>query len=119
MSSSHTRLPNIAVDAGADEAPEGVVDAHDSAALAALQADEAHWSDARVCGANEGLYFAKRDPRLCVRKRSRALSYRINFGHPRAFAALFALTLGVALATGVGLATMVINVVMFSRLKRC
>ena len=111
--SSHTRLPTV--DAGSEEAasPPGVVGAHDTAALAALQADAAHWSDVRICGIDEGLYFAKRDPRLCVRKRNRMLSWNINLGHPRALAVLIILTLGV------GIAPTIINVVTISRLRRC
>ena len=110
--SSHTRLPTV--DAGSEEAASPpVVDALDTAALAALHADAAHWSDVRVCGANEGLYFAKRDPRLCVRKRSQALSWTINLAHPRALAVLFIFTLSV------GLVPTIINVVTISRLKRC
>jgi hypothetical protein len=114
--SSHTRLPTV--DAGAEAAtsnsPVGVVDAHDSAALTALHADEAHWSDVRGCGgANEGIYFAKRDPRLCVRKRNRALSWTINFAHPRAVPVLIAFILGV------GLVPALINAFVLSRLKRC
>jgi hypothetical protein len=110
--SSHTRLPTV--DAGSEEATPPVVGAHDTAALAALHADAAHWSDVRICGIDEGLYFAKRDPRLCVRKRSRMLSWTLNFGNPRALTVLLVLILGV------GLAPTIINVLTISRLiRRC
>ena len=114
---THTRLPTTTAADTGDTTPTAAaaapVDAHDAAALAALHADAAHWSEARLCSLDEGLYFAKRDPRLCVRKRSRALSWTLNFGHPRALAAILAFIVGSSAVP------LLINAFAISRLKRC
>ena len=67
-------------------APSTTAVVHDPVVLAALLADPRHWSETRVCGATtqEGFYFCKADPRVCVRKRNRQYSFTLNFGHARA-----------------------------------
>jgi hypothetical protein len=72
----------------------------DAAALAALHADARHWSESRVCGVDDGFYFCKADPRICVRKRNRVLSFTLNFGHPRALFVVVAFVVLVSLVPG-------------------
>ena len=112
-----TRLPTStsAADAAAAAAAPAaaVVDAHDAEALAALHEDPANWSEARLCSRDEGFYFSKRDPRVCVRKRNRALSWTVNLGHPRALAVVLAFIIGV------GIVPAVVNALVLARLKRC
>jgi len=115
---THSRLPTdgaAADSAGGPAAADSAAAAPDGAALAALHADARHWSDTRICGRDEGFYFSKADPRVCVRKRNRIVSYTINFGHP---SAVFVV---VGFITLISLAPAVVNVLVVASAaqKRC
>ena len=91
FSFTHSRLETsdgesgAATGAPASTSSSSAAAAHDPVVLAALHADPRHWSETRVCGGiEEGFYFCKADPRVCVRKRGRQCSYTLNFGHARA-----------------------------------
>ena len=118
----HTPLPTSDAEADAGAAPSAgppAAEAATDARLAALAAADAHWAQgAGLCGA-DSVYFCKADPRLCVRRRHRVLSWTINFAHPFAVWALVTLIVVPTLINGLVNALVTAQAVTRARAERC